>query len=100
MTCQLPADCLSEIFEYLDGDKINLHSCLLVNRLWCEMAVRILWRNVWNCKFDYYGGSGMYLIRVSLAIISTLITCLPNESKELLYNNGIFIVPPTRKPSL
>ena len=90
MSRQLPTDCLNEIFEYLEEDKTALHSCLLVNRLWCEMAVRILWRNVWNCKYDDDGGCGIYLTRVSLAIISTLITCLPNESKELLYNNGTF----------
>ena len=47
---QLPADCLNEIFEYLDeySDKVTLRSCLLVNRLWCEISVKILWRNVWK----------------------------------------------------
>src|ERR1044072_1005381 len=62
---QLHADCLGEIFEYLEEDKINLLSCLLVNRLWCEVSVRILWTSVWNCK--------------------TLMACLPNKSKEILY---------------
>src|ERR1051326_1732977 len=66
---QLPADCLNEIFECLKEDKVTLHSCLLVNRLWCEVSVRILWTSVWNYK--------------------TLIACLPNESKEILYKNGI-----------
>src|ERR1041384_7066785 len=42
---QLPADCLNEIFEYFDKDKLTLHSCLLVNRLWCEVSVRILWKS-------------------------------------------------------
>ncbi|PKY18222.1 hypothetical protein RhiirB3_522596 [Rhizophagus irregularis] len=66
---QLPADCLNEIFDYLEEDKFTLHSCLLVNRLWCGVSVRILWKNVWNYK--------------------TLITCLPKESKEILYENKI-----------
>ena len=43
---QLPADFINEIFEYLDDDKITLYSCLLVNRLWCEVSVRILWREL------------------------------------------------------
>jgi hypothetical protein len=43
---QLPADCLNEIFEHLADDKFVIYSCLTVNRLWCEIAVRILWRNV------------------------------------------------------
>ena len=66
---QLPADCLNEIFEYLEEDEIALRSCLLVSRLWCEVSVRILWRNIRN--------------------YSTLIACLPNESKEILYKGGI-----------
>src|SRR2546429_235447 len=69
---QLPFDCLNEIFEYLDDledDKVTLRSCLLVNRLWCEVSVRILWKRVRN--------------------YNTLIACLPNESKEILFKNGI-----------
>ena len=48
---QLPADCLNEIFEYLEKDKATLRSCLLVNRLWCEVSVRILWRNIFDFKY-------------------------------------------------
>src|SRR5436305_6710442 len=77
---QLPADCLNEIFEYLKGEKKALYSCLLVNRLWCEISVRILWSSVWN--YD------------------TLIACLPNESKEILYKNGIIPSTSTSKPAL
>jgi hypothetical protein len=66
---QLPADCLNEIVEYLVNDKATLYSCLLVNRLWCSVSVRILWRNIQNYK--------------------TIIACLPNESKEILYKNKI-----------
>src|SRR5436190_23288261 len=77
---QLSADCLNEIFEYLEDDKFTLYSCILVNRLWCKVSVRILWRNNYN--------------------YSTLISCLPNESKEILSNNGIFISTPTSKPPI
>ncbi|RIA82513.1 hypothetical protein C1645_835235 [Glomus cerebriforme] len=52
MPCQLPADCLNEIFEHLENDKYALHSCLLTNRLWCKISVRILWRNIWNFIFS------------------------------------------------
>src|SRR6185369_12125901 len=71
MAYSLPADCLNEIFEYLEEDKVTLRSCLLVNRLWCEVSVRILWRSIRN--------------------YNTLIACLPNESKEILSKNGIII---------
>jgi hypothetical protein len=99
MPCQLLSDCLNEIFEYLEDDKITLHSCLLVNRLYCEIAVRILWKNIWNFKYSIKY-KPYYRTHVPLAIISTLIACLPNESKELLNNNGIFIINSTKKSPL
>ena len=34
MAFQLSADCLIEIIEYLEENKISLRLCLLVNRLW------------------------------------------------------------------
>ena len=73
---QLNADCLNEIFEYFDKDKITLHSCLLVNRLWCKIIIRILWTSVWN--YD------------------TLIACLPDESKEILYKIELLLQPQLR----
>ena len=79
---QLPADCINEIFEYLKDEKFTLCSCLLVSRLWCEVAVRILWRNPKSLNFH------------------TLIACLPNESKEILLENGIIILTPTSKPPI
>src|SRR5437016_10415006 len=90
MAYQLPVDCLNEIFEYLEEDKPSLHSCLLVNRLWCKISVRILWRNIWNSS---------HILR-NRRLLSTLIACLPNESKELLFENVIFISTPTSKPPL
>src|SRR4051794_34822737 len=94
MPCLLPTDCLTEVFEYLEKDKITLHSCLLVNRLWCEVSVGILWRDI--CNVRYFRNR----LRAAPAILSTLIACLPNESKELLRENEIFISTPTQKPPL
>src|SRR6266542_2276806 len=79
MSQQLSADCLNEIFKYLD-DKVDLYSCLLVDRLWCEVSVRILWKIIRN--------------------YNTLIICLPNESKEVLYKNGFILSTSTSKPPL
>ncbi|PKC64790.1 hypothetical protein RhiirA1_461924 [Rhizophagus irregularis] len=45
---QLLADCLDEVIEYLNDDKYSLHSCSLVNRLWCKVTVGILWRDCNN----------------------------------------------------
>ena len=71
MPCQLPADCLNEIFEYLEKDEVTLNSCLLVNHLWCEVSVRILWRHV---DFNH----------IKTKLLGTLVTCLSDESKDLL----------------
>src|SRR2546421_9439887 len=87
----LPADCLNEIFENLEDDKVTLHSCLLVSRLWCEVSVRILWRNVWNSNFEY-------ACPIQSQTLITLIACLPDESKDLLHRNGI--PTPTSNPPL
>ncbi|CAB4413917.1 unnamed protein product [Rhizophagus irregularis] len=77
MISTLPIDCLNKVFECLEEDKATLHSCLLVNRLWCRISVEILWRNIWGFNLAQ--------------IIRTLIACLPNESKDFLINNGASI---------
>jgi hypothetical protein len=92
MACQLPTECLDEIFKYLEEDRLTLHSCLLVNRLWCQIAVRILWRNILDVK----GRS----LRMETSILSTLIACLPYESKEFLHKNENFIPTITSNPPL
>ncbi|PKY30548.1 hypothetical protein RhiirB3_447690, partial [Rhizophagus irregularis] len=73
---QLLADCLDEVIEYLNDDKYSLHSCSLVNRLWCKVTVGILWRDCNNYSISDY---------------RTLINCLPDESKKILKENGIII---------
>ena len=77
-----PPTALTKFFGYLE-DEVTLHSCLLVNRLWCEISVRII---VWKDVCDY-----------STWKFRTLIACLPNESKEILYENGIIISTPISK---
>jgi hypothetical protein len=83
---QLPAECSNDIFEYFKDDKATLRSCLLVNRLWCMVSVKIFWRDTRN---------------YSKSNFKTLIAYLPNESKEILrkfgieiYNNNLFGKPP------
>src|SRR4051812_23544855 len=93
MPRQLNYDCLYIIFEYLEEDKITLHSCLLVNRLWLVVSVGVLWRDIWSFKYSNRAD-------VISQILSTLIACLPNESKNILCKNGIFIETPTYKPPL
>src|SRR6266542_4293361 len=97
MLRQLSVYFLNEIFEYLEEDKVALHSCLLVNRLWCEISVEILWRNVWRFRYTL---PIKYQSDMQLKILNTLIACFPDESKDLLHKNGILITTQTWKPSL
>ncbi|RIA88924.1 hypothetical protein C1645_825605 [Glomus cerebriforme] len=97
MAFKLSTECLNKIIEYLEEDKINLYSCLLVNRFWCRISVRILWMNIWNYEYNIIY---QHETRVATSIFSTLIACLPNESKETLYKNKIFISTPTPNPPI
>ncbi|PKC16696.1 hypothetical protein RhiirA5_406750 [Rhizophagus irregularis] len=74
---QLTVDCLNDIFEYLRDDMKTLHSCILVNRLWCEVSVRFFWVDIRN----YY----------------TITACLPNDSKEILCKIGFHYLITTLK---
>jgi hypothetical protein len=87
MPSQLPADCLYNIFEYLEDNKVTLHSCLLVDSRWCIASVKIFWRDISKVK------RGTSLLR-------TLVACLSSESKDLLHGNGIVIPAPTPRPLL
>ena len=84
----LPVDCLIEILEYLENDTSSLHSCILVNRLWCFFATRILWRRPFeNVYPDKYG----------LSAIGTYISCLSDEEKQFFINYDVdvsFLVQP------
>jgi len=80
---QLTADCLYDILEYFEDDNATLFSCLLVNRLWCEVAVTILWRNG---------------LKYNTKSFIALIACLPKESIKILYDKGITI--PTQDSKL
>ena len=74
---QLSADCIYEILENLKEEYKFLHSCCLINRLWCKISVRILWRN--SRKYNN-------------KTINTIISCLTNKSKFFLQNNCVSIL--------
>src|ERR1043166_9662068 len=58
----------------------TLRSCLLVCRFWCKVSVPILWKTIQS--------------------YNTLIACLPNESKEVLYKNEMIVTTLTSNPLL
>jgi hypothetical protein len=42
---------INEIIQYFHNDYKTLHSCVLVNRLWCRLAIPLLWEDPFSIKF-------------------------------------------------
>ncbi|RGB24945.1 hypothetical protein C1646_724954, partial [Rhizophagus diaphanus] len=74
---KLVDDCLQNIFEYLSNDLTALHSCVLVNRKWCQISIPVFWRDPWE-----YRRVGS--LKKSFTIINTFILTLPEESQRKL----------------
>src|SRR5829696_6952848 len=80
---KLDKDILSLIFEDLQNDSKSLFSCLIVNRIWCETVIPVLWRNPWR-YLNYRNKKYLFTIFISY---------LPNNIKETLTNEGIKLPP-------
>ncbi|GBB87764.1 hypothetical protein RclHR1_14260005 [Rhizophagus clarus] len=85
---QLTEDCLKGILEFISDDKNTLYSCLNANRAFCKSVVPILWRNPWIYSSIYYDDTIFWK-----CIGKTILKCLPKESKEDFYKNGLKLNP-------
>ncbi|EXX76183.1 uncharacterized protein OCT59_010128 [Rhizophagus irregularis] len=72
-------DILFLIFEELQEDSKSLFSCLMINRLWCETVVPILWKDPWRYNIKYANKNFLYSIITSY---------LSNDIKEFLTREG------------
>src|SRR5688572_7886324 len=81
---KLNKDILFLLFEILQDDSESLFSCLMVNRLWCETVIPILWRNPWKYNVTYYHNSSLYYV---------ITFYLPKDTKEFLTSQGIQLPP-------
>ncbi|EXX74815.1 uncharacterized protein OCT59_015306 [Rhizophagus irregularis] len=43
---------LNKILQYLHHDYKTLYSCILVNRLWCRLAISLLWEDPFSINFS------------------------------------------------
>jgi hypothetical protein len=77
---KLNKDILFLIFEELQDDSKPLFSCLMVNKLWCETVIPILWRNPWHYNINYSNKSNLFSIIASY---------LSDDIKEFLIRQGI-----------
>ncbi|RIA85784.1 hypothetical protein C1645_879078 [Glomus cerebriforme] len=65
MTCSkifsdLP-ELLNDILQYLNNDFSTLYSCVLVNRLWCRLAIPLLWKDPFLIPNQNYNCIEIYL---------------------------------------
>src|SRR5688572_321762 len=84
---KLNVDCLNHI-SYEITDKNSLHSCLLINKEWCNIVVPILWK-----KYSWYGGR-------KKKIFNVILSCLPSSSRQFLSDNYIKLPSFLLKPPL
>src|ERR1043166_9025211 len=87
----LNKDVLLLILEELKNDRKSLHSCLLVNRAWCDATVPILWRN--PLKFCLNNSEKNILFNV-------ILLHLLKEYKDNLKNQGINLFVKTQQRPL
>ncbi|CAB5199767.1 unnamed protein product [Rhizophagus irregularis] len=50
-----------EVIKYFQNDLSTLHSCILVNRLWCRLAIPLLWENPFSIHTGNYNFIEIYL---------------------------------------
>jgi hypothetical protein len=79
---KLNKDILFLLFEEFQNNSKYLFSCLMVNRIWCEIAIPILWKNPWRYAINYRKRNSLYSIITSY---------LSNDIKEFLKKEGILI---------
>ncbi|RIB01047.1 hypothetical protein C2G38_2128534 [Gigaspora rosea] len=95
---RFPIECVREIISYMKHDFTSLHSCLTVNKKFGEIAVEVFWRNIWTSRNHVGFYEGAY--KFWAAVLGTLISSLPSESKDFLNNNGVTILRPTHGKKL
>ncbi|GBC07413.1 hypothetical protein RclHR1_07450001 [Rhizophagus clarus] len=78
---KLNKDILLIIFEELQEDSKALFSSLMVNRIWCETAIPVLWRNPWSySNINYKNKNYLFII----------ITCyIYDNIKKFITEQGI-----------
>ncbi|CAB4412253.1 unnamed protein product [Rhizophagus irregularis] len=76
---KLNRDVFYMIFEELQYDKKSLYSCLLANKIFCEIIIPILWKNPW----DQLKPENEKLL------LNVIFSHLSNESKNEFKNQGI-----------
>jgi hypothetical protein len=79
----LNEDILILIFEELQEDSKSLFSCLMINRLWCENAIPILWRNPWCYNGINYSNKSSLFIIIAHYLFDNIKEYITNQKIQL-----------------
>ncbi|RIA99033.1 hypothetical protein C1645_812019 [Glomus cerebriforme] len=109
MTIGLISDCLGEIFKCFPDDNNTLYQCMLVNRMWCESATQILWKDPFAMLIKKTDALSLYDNNIetekeereqALGLLRAFLNNLSEESRSLLTRNGIKLPPINTKKSM
>ncbi|CAB5212192.1 unnamed protein product [Rhizophagus irregularis] len=80
-----------DIIKYFKNDFSTLYSCILVNRLWCRLAIPLLWENPFSIPTENYNFIEIYLLNLNGELKTIL-----NEyriEENLIPSNTLFNYP-------
>ncbi|CAG8724066.1 15566_t:CDS:1, partial [Acaulospora morrowiae] len=84
---QIP-ECLRLIFVHLEHDRSSLHSCILVNRLWCMHCIDFLWRQpfhiLYTCNKELCNCSLLKRYSQASNLLKTILSCLIRLNPALM----------------
>ncbi|GBC34023.1 hypothetical protein RhiirA1_529013 [Rhizophagus irregularis] len=83
---------ISEIIKYFHNDFSTLYSCILVNRLWCRLAIPLLWEDPFSIPTKNFNFIIIYLHNLNDNDLKTKLN--EYEIKNYLFNsNTLFNYP-------
>ncbi|RIA90784.1 hypothetical protein C1645_769114 [Glomus cerebriforme] len=94
MIPQIPGDVIRIILEnYLTHTKKSLYKLLFVNRLWCRIAIPLLWKNPWSNLNSWSSISKTILLCCDSNLKQLLLSCCDSNLKKILYEKGMITTP-------
>src|SRR5687767_172084 len=81
-----------KVIKYFQNDLSTLHSCILVNRLWCRLAIPLLWENPFSIHTENYNFIEIYLHSLNDDFITNKYTIINKSShSNILFNYPRFL---------
>src|SRR5581483_11415952 len=92
MVSKLSIDILSIIFEELEKENSTLYSCILVNRVWCQVGIALLWKNPWKIfnEMDWMNDNKYKDDEIRYKILfRNFLMLMTKDQKEFLKSEGV-----------